>query len=291
MLIKDAIELGARKLKDKGFERYLHEVRILLSKVLVQPLEYVIIRADDYYLTKSELDKFTSFITSRSSGTPIAYITEEKEFYGLNFKVNNSVLIPRPETEIIIDEVLSYAKEFCVNNDYIDILDLGTGSGCIAITLAKNLKNAKITAVDISDLALKVARENSIKHIVENKIFFIKSNWTESIINNSLFDVIAVNPPYIDPVDINNGLLAKETLEHEPHLALFADNNGYKAYEDIASSCHKFLKSRGIVILEVGINQTNKVQEIFESNNFVLSKKVKDLAGIDRCLIFKSNKN
>jgi len=189
--------------------------------------------------------KFHTALNDLIDQKPIQYILEKTEFYGLDFYVNNNVLIPRPETEELVDWIINDQK----NNSNINVLDIGTGSGCIAISLAKNLINSNVTAIDISDKALNVAKKNSLKNNVT--VEFIKDNILDSkFISKTVFDVIVSNPPYVrnlEKVEIQDNV-----LNNEPHLALFVeDNNPLVFYNSIADFAMKNLPKNGVLYLEI----------------------------------------
>jgi len=248
------------------------EARIFLQKILGLSLEEIILK-QDYVPKESEAQQLLSFIERRQNNEPVAYIIGCKEFYGLDFKVTKDVLIPRPETELIVDEAIKL--------DAFSILDLCTGSGCIAISIAYHSK-AKITASDISDNALMIAKENAKMHNVDDRIKFVNSNWFDSL--DTKFDLICCNPPYIPESD--RDIMAPETLAFEPRIALFAEKEGLEAYEIIAKTSAKFLNENGRIILECGFNQADKVSEIFTRFGFSEIKRLKDIAGIERSIIF-----
>lgn len=248
------------------------EVRIFLQKILGLSLEEIILK-QDYVLMEAESAEIISYIERRLNGEPVAYIIGFKEFYGFDFKVTKDVLIPRPETELIVDEAIKL--------NAANILDLCTGSGCIAISIAIHTE-AKITASDISDNALMIAKENAKFHKIDDRITFVNSNWFDGI--EDKFDLICCNPPYIPESDRN--IMASETLAFEPPLALFAVKEGLEAYEIIAKNSAKFLNQNGKIILEFGYNQADKVAEIFSLRGFEELKRLKDIAGIERSIIF-----
>ena len=205
---------------------------------------------------------------------PIQYITEKANFMGLEFKVNKNVLIPQPDTETLVEETLKIIK----NYKNVKLLDLCTGSGCIAISIAKYANNANVFASDISKKALEIAKENSIKNKTEN-IQFINSNMFKNI--NEQFDIIVSNPPYIKKKVIKS--LDKQ-VKKEPRIALNGGRDGLEFYKNIRQNIDTYLKPEGYLILEIGFDQKEDVQKIFEN-----SKCVKDLNNNDRVIIWKNN--
>ncbi|MEE8484501.1 MAG: peptide chain release factor N(5)-glutamine methyltransferase [Nitrospinota bacterium] len=215
----------------------------------------------------------SAYIERRRNGEPVAYITGEKHFYNSVFKVNRSVLIPRPETEIMVDEIL---KRF--NGDSISVCDIGTGSGCIALSLANERPSWNITAADVSEKALETAIENA-RHIclevgVKN-VNFIQSDLFENIIGK--FDLITCNPPYIAESDKES--LQKEIVRHEPHTALFAREGGLEIIKRVVSDAPQFLKDNGRLYCEIGYGQKEAVGNFFNAGPWERVEFIKDLAG------------
>lgn len=274
MDIKTAIRDNAIKLKRAGIEQFNMESRILLKHVTHRSEVYLFSHLEEE-LSTNLLDLLEVAIDRRSNFEPIAYITCQKEFYGRDFFVDHNVLIPRPDSEILIDAVLSS------NKDEPRILDLGTGSGCLIITLMLELSNATGFAIDVKKEAIEIAKKNAARY--EVNVNFRESNWFDSLKVGEKFDIIISNPPYISR---NSDRISKETLLHEPHGALFSDNDGLKDYEIIAANVGGFLCDSGAVYLEIGYDQERKVIEIYKEAGFVLERKYLDLSGITRCLKF-----
>ncbi|MBP7189931.1 MAG: peptide chain release factor N(5)-glutamine methyltransferase [Rickettsiaceae bacterium] len=279
MLIKTAFELASTKLKSAGIASAQMEARLLLSKALKKSKEYLISHTEDE-IDPIQEEKFFSFTERRTRFEPIAYIIGTKEFFGRDFIVNHSTLIPRPDSEILVEAVVKYANETPINN----ILELGCGSGCLIITIALEMesKETDFTAIDISADALSVAKTNAQQ--LGAKIDFLESNWFENLSQNKTYDIIISNPPYISPSSTE---VAKETLLHEPHIALFGGETGLKCYEVIASESGRFLATGGRIYLEIGYDQENAVREIFTRESFELLSIYKDLGGHSRCLCFR----
>lgn len=274
MDIKNAIRSNAIKLRNAGIEQFNMESRILLKHVTDKSEEYLLSHSEEE-LPSAVLERLDAAVNRRAHLEPIAYITGQKEFYGRDFFVDSNVLIPRPDSEILIDAVLS-------SNQYEPkILDLGTGSGCLIITLMLELGKATASGVDVKKEAIEIAKKNAVRYSVN--INFTESNWFDSLNIDEKFDIIISNPPYISR---NSEKIARETYLHEPHIALFADNNGLKDYEVIASKAARFLSDSGAVYLEIGYDQEQKVIDIYKKAGFILGGKYKDLSGITRCLKF-----
>ncbi len=246
------------------------EAKLLLATLLGKGRTYLITH-DQEVLDEQTLDLYESLIRRRQKGEPIPYITGTQEFYGRPFRVNQDVLIPRPDTETLIEIVLSLSKKHPIRT----LLDMGTGSGCIAITLALELSNTQVTASDISQEALSIARENAAT--LKAPVRFFESDWFESIHELTLFDVIVSNPPYIHPSD--NHLL---NLTYEPASALTDGVDGLKAIEKIIQGAPGHLNRAGFLLLEHGWDQAQAVRSLFNSNLWETPQTIKDLAGNDR---------
>lgn len=277
MNIKENLYYATNKLSNAQINTAILEARILLEHAIGKSLEYILARPEKE-LTLQEQSTFEQLLTRRLSLEPIAYITGTKEFYGRNFVVSDKVLIPRPDTELLIDVILKEVD----NNISVEVLELATGSGCIATSLLLEMPNISLTATDISNDALMLARQNAINHNVLRRSRIINSDWFKNLEKHP-FDIIVSNPPYISPDDTLN--MSIETLQHEPHLALFAENNGLASYYIIAKEAKNFLKPQGKLFLEIGYNQANAVAEIFYNSGYVVKKVYKDLAGYDRVLV------
>ena len=238
-----------------------------------------------YLHLNEEFDKedlLSNLIQRRLNNEPISKIINKKSFWDYDFYVNENVLDPRPDTENLIELVL----EMYNIQEKLNILDMGTGSGCLILTLLKLFKNFTGIAVDISEKALEVAKINAKNLKVEN-VNFIISNWNDNITEK--FDIIISNPPYIETKEIEK--LDKDVKNFDPLLALNGGNNGLKCYEYIAKNIIKNCKDNTKIFLEVGHNQAKSVIDIFEKNNFSLYKIKKDLNGYDRIVCFNVGEN
>ena len=256
------------------------EARMLLAYLLHRDnSETDIITAELTTLQQKELDELVDRRVNKHE--PIDKIIGKKGFYKFDFIVNNDVLSPRPETEIIIEEALSLGK--------IDsILDLGTGSGCILLSLLKELPQAQGTGVDISNEALSVAKQNARMLEIENQVKWINASWNEENFLKHFpyqFNLVVSNPPYIPNQEIMG--LDPEVKNYDPLLALSGGEDGYDAYHRLAEIIPHLLTDKGAVLLECGQGQAETVADIFMKQNLSLYKIVKDLQGIDRCIILK----
>lgn len=244
---------------------------LIISEVLgVSRTELVLIEEVDDLKLKVINEK----VKERLNFVPVDKIFNKSYFFGLEFKVDEDVLSPRPETELLVEEALKYIKE----NSYKTVLDMCTGSGCLAISIKKNA-DVEITASDISMKALRIAKTNAKFHNAE--IEFIRSNMFEKI--EGKFDLIISNPPYIDTDEIFS--LDKEVFEHDPHIALDGGELGLKFYNIIHENARKYLNDGGMIILEIGEDQKELLISLFNDFDFV--ECLKDYSGNDRVMIFK----
>jgi len=253
------------------------ERELLLSHLLKCTREALLI--NEASIDEETEGLYDSLIKRRLSGEPLQYILGKENFMGLDFIVTKDVFIPRPETEVLVEEVLGYVKD---KPEGVDILDVCTGCGNIAITLARLIKQAKITAVDISRPALEVAQKNAILHGVDNAISFYEQDIFQGLLLDKTykFDIIVGNLPYIRTVDISS--LQKE-VRHEPGIALDGGRDGLEFYVHLRDSAPSYLKPGGSLFLEIGLGQPQDIKDIFASKNLYKIHKVKkDFAGIER---------
>ena len=278
MNIKYALIEVVKRLKENGIEDAELKAKILLAYLLRQDKQYLIINSDKT-IEKSTYMLYNNITTKLISGLPLQYITNNQEFMGINFYVDENVLIPQPDTEVLVEEVINIANSLESENE-LEVLDLCTGSGAIAIALSKYInKTKKVYASDISEKALEIAKKNAINN--NAKVEFIHSDMFEKI--KGKFDIIVSNPPYIETNTIKE--LSKE-VRKEPILALNGGKDGLDFYRIIAFKADKYLKNNGFVCLEIGYNQKEKVTEILKStNNYTNIRVIKDLSGNDRCII------
>lgn len=279
MKIREAINKGTIELKNSKIESPKLKARLLMQFVLKQTRQYIIVY-DQKNMKKEDQEKYFNNIKQLQNGTPIQHITHQQEFMKMDFYVNNKVLIPRPDTEILVEEVIKIAKKINAKK----ILDLCTGSGAISISLAKYIKNSQITATDINEEALKIAEKNAKKNQVDKQIVFLKSDLFNEIPNKK-YDIIISNPPYIKTEIIKT--LNKE-VQKEPHIALDGGKDGLEFYRKIIKHAYEFLKYNGYLCLEIGYDQKIDVIEIIEKEEkYINTYGKKDLYGNDRIIITK----
>ncbi len=273
--MNNLIEESLKKLKQKNINNPELDIRILLKHASKKNNEIIL---SNLNIDNIDILKFKSYLQKRINRQPIAKIINNKSFWKNDFYVNNYVLDPRPETELIIEEVLNIYKN---KNLKLKILDIGTGSGCIAISLAKEFKNASITAIDISKEALEVAEKNLKIHNCCNQIQ-LKIIDFKNI--NSKFDLIVSNPPYLTNDQFKN--TDPEVKNFEPKLALIGGNDGLKFYREYSKNIKYLMNKSAYFVCEIGINQRQDCEQIFQNSGLYLNKIVKDLQGIERILSF-----
>jgi len=279
MTIKDIIINYSQKLEHISDTPRL-DVEILLEKALGD-VDSLYIRLNlNKEVTEEEFNLFNTLIEDRLKGRPIAYIVGNREFMGLDFYVQEGVLIPRPDTEALVEEVI----EICDGKEGLNVLDIGTGSGAITVSLAKYLKNPKIKSFDISEIALEIGKKNAINNNVDDKIDFVKSDLFSAIKDmNIQFDVIVSNPPYIPKKEIET--LHTQVKDYEPYNALEGGEDGLDFYRDITKQSINYLKQSGVLAYEVGHDQAQDVAKIMQDNGYTNIYTKKDLQGIDRVVI------
>ncbi|OGX23436.1 MAG: protein-(glutamine-N5) methyltransferase, release factor-specific [Omnitrophica WOR_2 bacterium RIFCSPHIGHO2_02_FULL_45_21] len=259
------------------------EKEILLSSILNCPRSSLY--SGGLFLSAKVLKKLSRCLSLRSEGFPLQYILGEVEFFGLIFKLDKRVFIPRPETEILVETAINSAASLRPSVcGQIKILDIGTGSGCIAVALAKNLAKARIIAIDISREALEIARQNARLNGAEERIHFIQSDLLSALPHPlSAYDLLISNPPYIRSQDIEH--LQKE-LKYEPRIALDGGCSGLDFYRRIIRQAPRLLKKDGLLLMEIGFGQYDKIKNIFEkTGNFKIIDLVKDYNKIERVII------
>ncbi|MGP9557364.1 peptide chain release factor N(5)-glutamine methyltransferase [Psychrobacter sp. AOP7-A1-24] len=250
-----------------------------LLHVIEKPAVALMIE-EDYKLTDSEVARFNAGVAKMQQGIPLAYLTGQQEFWSLTFSVNEHTLIPRPDTEVLVEQVLNWINDRSTYFSSKRLLDLGTGSGCIAISLAHELRHAnwQVVAVDLSSEALKVAQYNAVRNNIAN-VEFVQSSWYQALpaSDEQRFDVIVSNPPYIDETDEH--LVG---LKAEPISALSAPNQGLADIEHIIQQATSYLCTGGLLAIEHGYDQGDAVQQLFLDSGFDSVHTVKDYGGNDR---------
>ena len=275
MNFRKIINNGTLILRDNLIPSAGLDAEILLSLSLNKTREEILLNLEGK-LNTNQINNYNKLIKRRKKKEPISYITGKKHFWNSEFYVNKNVLTPRPETELLVEEVLKRYK--LVNK--INILDIGTGSGCILISLLKQHKKWVGTGNDISKMAIKVAKSNAKIQQVSNRIRFIKSDVDKFLTGK--YDLIVSNPPYINKIGYNK--LDVGVKDYEPITALYGGINGFETIEKIIKRCKVLLKIGGLLAMEIGINQHKKVSELLKLYGFYVKKTIKDYQKIKRCI-------
>ena len=273
VLVKDVVAKAIEKLDAAGIAESRIDSWLLAESVLGVSRQDLFLEPEKS-VGEEQAQKYLNAVSVRVKHIPLQHITGYQQFMDLEFVVNKDVLIPRPETELLVEQVVSYIKD----ND-VKVLDMCTGSGCIAVSVDRMCANADVTAVDISEKALKVAGENNIRN--EGRVTFVQSDLFENI--HETYDIIVSNPPYIPTSDIET--LMEEVREHEPRLALDGSTDGLKFYREICTNAVNYLNENGKIFLEIGYDQGRTVPELLRENGFTDIQVLKDLSGNDRMVI------
>lgn len=279
MQVKDLLKDGQTILANSPTANL--DCRLLLAHLLECEATNLLVNQEQT-LNSIIINKFWQLIERRAQYEPVAYIIGKKEFYGLEFIVNKNTLIPRPETELLIDLAKKILAKIDRNINY-HLLELGTGSGAIAVTLAKEIKGSLITAIDNSSAALEIAQANLAKHQVARQVSLVTSDWFTALPIFE-YDLIISNPPYICQTSEKADIIA-ETRLFEPANALYAAEQGLANYRLIIQQAAIFLQKNAYILLEIGYKQANYVAKLLKINHFVDIEIVKDLAGLDRVIM------
>ena len=276
MNFENALLMGSRILSKNNIGSSLLDSEILMSKAINKDREFIIYNLKKE-IEKDKLEDFIKFIFQRSFGKPIAYITGIKDFWKFQFKITKDVLIPRPDTEIIIEEVLKITKY----KRKLRILDIGVGSGCILLSILKERKNFNGVGIDLSKKCINISTLNAFNLNLSDRVKFFKSDIDN--FNNGKYDLIVSNPPYINHIDLNN--LDKSVREFEPDLALSGGLDGLSEIRKVINKSFELIKLNGKLVIEIGFDQKDKVKEILTKKGFYINKIVKDYANNYRCIV------
>ncbi len=276
MNIQDLICQGSKILRQHKIASHLIDSEILMSKVIRKDRSYLILNSNKE-LDKENSDYYKKLIFQRSTRKPIAYLLGKKDFWKYEFVVSKDVLIPRPDTEIIIEKVLDLTK----NKPNLKVLDIGTGSGCILLTIIKERPDFYGTGVDISKKCIDITRLNAKKLGIKNRVKLVKSDIDN--FNYGKYDLIISNPPYIKNLDLK--YLEKDVIGFEPTLALNGGLKGLSAIRKVINKSSELIKRRGKLILEIAFNQKFEIKKILNEKGFYINSVVKDYAKNDRCIV------
>ena len=276
MNIQNAIRKGKMILSEKKIKTAELDSEILMSKAINKEKKFLILNFNNV-IPKENLNIFNDLVNQRSKGKPIAYLLKKKEFWKNEFVVDRNVLIPRPDTEILVEQALELTK----NKNKLNLLDVGVGSGCILLSILNEKKNFYGTGIDICGKSLSICRVNSHKLGLKKRVKLFKSN-----IDNfqyGKYDLIISNPPYIKKYDLK--CLEKDVIDFEPKQALDGGIEGLSEIRKVISKSSELIKKNGFLILEIGFDQKNRVKQILQNKGFYIKKIVKDLSGHDRCIV------
>jgi release factor glutamine methyltransferase len=278
--ISEALKRASQVLRESTVPNDILDAQTLLAEALGCDRTYLII---NYHQTvpPDALEKYRILVERRASGEPLQYITGHQEFFGLEFEVTADVLIPRPETEIIIEETIRLARGARLDEPLI--IDVGTGSGCIAITLARELERSRVIATDISPAALLVAKRNARRHGLESRIAFVASDLLRALSQSLSADFIISNPPYVSQEQLSG--LQREVRDWEPRLALTDFGDGLSFYRTLFEQAPALLKAGGYLICEMGYTQSAEIQGLIDRKYWAEPQLLDDLQGIPRTLV------
>lgn len=279
--LQDVLHKAVELLCDRGISEPKLSAEILFAKAL-QCKRIDLYLNFDQSVQENDLEIFRGFIRRRLKNEPVQYIVGETEFYGLPFHLNSSVLIPRPETEVLIERIVELLKKKTARRQ---LLDIGTGSGNIPITICRNVDDVTFDAIDLSDEALMIAKTNAERHSVNNRIDFIHADIfdDQSVVMNRQYDFIMSNPPYISKDDIAS--LQPEVKDFEPHNSYSDDSDGLRFYKRIAEIHQFILKTDGMIAVEIGFGQKDDVKTIFQNSGLKTISIYQDYSRIDRVII------
>ncbi len=276
MNINLAIKEGSKILKSKFISNPLLDAEILMAKIINKDRNYILINSSNH-INKNDLNNFYKLIEQRSLGSPVAYLTKKKSFWKSEFFITKDTLIPRPDTELIVENILSLTKQ----RNKINILDIGVGSGCILLSILKERVNFYGTGIDISKKCLKISKINAINLKVSSRVKLIKSDVDK--FNLGKYDLIVSNPPYIKTNKLK--YLERDVAKFEPRLALDGGLDGLSEIRKVIRKTSELIKKNGKFILEIGSDQKNKVINLLKKEGFYIDSTQKDLANNDRCIV------
>ena len=286
--IRALLKLGIEQLRAANVPSYTLAAELLLLHVSGKDRTWLYSHPEEI-LTEAVAETYAALLSKRASGVPTQHLTGKQEFWGLEFEVTPEVLIPRPETEHLIEVALDRlavkeiraGRQQRLTGENVTLVDIGTGSGCIAITLGKELPRANVYATEISKAALEVARQNAKRHGVSERIQFLQCNLLDALSRVS-FDLIVSNPPYVSEREAES--LPVEVREHEPHMALFGGEEGYELYGQLIPQAAQHLKPGGLLVLELGYNSLAAVEPLLDRADWHNVGITNDLAGIARVI-------
>lgn len=277
--VKELLSKGIMLLEQNNIEDSIIKAKILIQYVLKKTASQIIFDMESCIKIDDET-QYLKYINLIINGKPLQYITHEQEFMGFKFYVDENVLIPQPDTETLVERAIGIIKDMQPDTENIEVLDMCTGSGAIAVSIAELCKSTKICALDISDEALEIAKKNAFAN--EVNVEFFKSDMFENISKDVKFDLIVSNPPYIKGNVIST--LSKD-VQNEPHIALYGGIDGLDFYRIIANNTYKYLKEHGKILVEIGYDQAESVRNLFaQTHQYDKIRCIKDLSGNNRVI-------
>ena len=276
MRIQSVIQEGEKILKRNNIKTFRMDAEILMSISIKKNRKYIVLNSNKKLCDES-IKIFQKNIQKRSSGKPIAYILGEKDFWKYSFKVREGVLIPRPDTELIVEEVLKITK----NKSNLNLLEIGIGSGCILLSVLKEKKNFYGTGIDSSKKCIELSKINAFNLGLENRVKILESDVDNFKLGK--YDLIISNPPYINEIELK--YLEKDVINFEPIIALNGGLDGMSVIRKVINKSSELIKRNGKLVLEIAFNQKNKVVKLLEKKGFYINKVFKDLAKNDRCIV------
>ena len=276
MNINLAIKEGSKILKSKFIPNPLLDAEILMAKTINKDRNYILLNSSNP-INKNDLNNFYKLIEQRSSGKPVSYLTKIKSFWNSEFFITNDILIPRPDTELVVENILRLTKQ----KSRINILDIGVGSGCIIVSILKERANFRGTGIDLSKKCLIISKKNAIAHKVSSRLKLYNSDVDK--FNLGKYDLIVSNPPYIKTCKLK--YLERDVAEFEPKLALDGGLDGLSEIRKVIKKSSELIKKNGKFVLEIGFDQKNKVINLLKKEGFYINSTHKDLANNDRCIV------
>ena len=276
MNIENALNIANNILKDNCNNSYQLDSELLMSKIFEKDRKFIILNSNKK-LSEEKLEQFNCLINKRSKGEPIAYLLKKKDFWKYEFYVDKGILIPRPDSEVVVDQILKLTN----NKDNLRILDIGVGSGCLLLSVLKERKKFHGVGVDISKKCIDISNINASKLKISNRVKFFKSDVDN--FNFGKYDLIVSNPPYIKMLDFNN--LKKDVINFEPKLALYGGLDGTSEIRKVIKKSSELIKKNGKFILEIAYDQKNKVIKLLRDKGFYINNVLKDLADNDRYIV------
>ena len=276
MNIQTAINKANLNLKKKNIKSANIDSEILMSNVIKKDRNYILMNLNKT-LSKKNLENFNQLVKQREKGKPIAYLTGKKDFWKYEFEVSQDTLIPRPDSELIVEYILKYTK----NRSKLNILDIGVGSGCLLLSVLKERNNFYGVGIDINQKCINICKKNALNLNISNRTKFFKSDIDK--FNCGKYDLIVSNPPYINKLDLQ--YLEKDVLDFEPKIALDGGLDGISVIRKVINKSSDLIKNNGKFFLEIAFDQKNKVTRLLKSKGFYIDKVLKDYSKKDRCIV------